>query len=865
MNHKMMHFYRIILGIFALTAVWAKAEFFVPVFVPEKSNDSMPVYGQPWQSPPFQQALQQSSGGSFTPQDGDDKKKPPPPAPAADSNSMIWLLPVLRYLIVSDGQSLHLQNNPVVGFLPFVLPVALWWFGSERALELAHHKGEVPVGDPIPVHPQTMDGNGDKGVNSQGSAQSTGKAGVPASSSQSSEQLPAGKNQPDKRKQDDNNQPPDEDPPPAKRLCDRKECPGQLLHQAIRNGDIKRVSDILDLHQNPNERWNGVLPLGLAAVLGLPEICRVLIRHGANTEAYYYQGTILCELIQNTCSLSENMPKYVPVIKVLIEEGANLPESLFVDELLYKKWDKYHFLRDMAIEQYKRRGTDLNRLRTNFGWPVLYVVADRHDRFSPSTLEWLLDTGFKSDLENFGETPLSYLLSMSHSNSVIPFAELLISHGADCSDIIPIVLMRHYDKYEYFRDLVFNKLNRAGFDLEETYLIVWVAVYANSYSKVAIEYLWNRISSVEEVWSRYQMKIMQEILQGDTAMEEAYEKNRINIVIAKRLKWLLDLGFNFTSAPEFGSHPVALLLQRYWDRYPEFREKALEQFVAENMDIGAIQPFFIRSFDLGEKTSLLFYIMSYPSDYSLQSFEWLEEHSPIFREQLASNGNQALETMLSSEPKLDPLLARMMVFFDIRALTNSAFLSIFRSMLLNWYEPNNLFDMILEKCREKEIDLNLLNINGEPLLKFMIMNAMKFCIPSEKLWLLFEKDLFPTAIEISFLPEYSIYCNDIIQGKLDVEKDDWSEYYPLLYLAYSVNHILEKTRNRTGLQFDCLVFLMNNPDIRIEDYPHLPPTLVKRATRRVLNTVQELIEEERPEFEDSESDSISDAVDVEIP
>ena len=94
-----------------------------------------------------------------------------------------------------------------------------------------------------------------------------------------------------------------------------------LLFQAIRENDLAAVRAHLDTGADYEALDNDLTPLMLAAHLGLHDIARVLIRHGAHVNARNSAGwTALMKAIYN----QEQDTGFPEVVSLLVDSGAEI-------------------------------------------------------------------------------------------------------------------------------------------------------------------------------------------------------------------------------------------------------------------------------------------------------------------------------------------------------------------------------------------------------------------------------------------------------------------------------------------------------------------------------------------------------------
>ena len=95
---------------------------------------------------------------------GDYYDLPKKPSPGQGSfrglQNTLWLVPVLRYLITVNGDSVQIEANPVVSLLPVVLQTAAsWWFHEPQLLNLMHERNETVVATSVLLTSAPVDGN----------------------------------------------------------------------------------------------------------------------------------------------------------------------------------------------------------------------------------------------------------------------------------------------------------------------------------------------------------------------------------------------------------------------------------------------------------------------------------------------------------------------------------------------------------------------------------------------------------------------------------------------------------------------------------------------------------------------------------
>ena len=92
-----------------------------------------------------------------------DFPKKPPYGRGGFSNlqQSLWLVPVLRYLITVNGDSIQMEAVPAVFLLPVLLQTASnWWFHEQQVLEVVDNKKETAIGSPFLYMEEPVDGGG---------------------------------------------------------------------------------------------------------------------------------------------------------------------------------------------------------------------------------------------------------------------------------------------------------------------------------------------------------------------------------------------------------------------------------------------------------------------------------------------------------------------------------------------------------------------------------------------------------------------------------------------------------------------------------------------------------------------------------
>ncbi|KAF5137373.1 Ankyrin repeat and KH domain-containing protein 1 [Metarhizium anisopliae] len=220
----------------------------------------------------------------------------------------------------------------------------------------------------------------------------------------------------------------------------------KLLHDAVRQGDVESVRELVCEYKRPNEPFEGCLPLVTAVCRKSHDVIKVLLEHGADVKlkdgsetsaletAICLKDQILLETLLRYCgslagygepliSLALEKEKEV-VALMLIEHGADIKQERDAwkcSALLLACNGPFPRVAQKLLEM----GADVeDRLWT--GKSALMLASHRSDL---ATAKKLIDLG--ADLEakerDGGETALSYAVLYRH----LDMTKLLVREGAD--------------------------------------------------------------------------------------------------------------------------------------------------------------------------------------------------------------------------------------------------------------------------------------------------------------------------------------------------------------------------------------------------------------------------------------------------
>ena len=232
----------------------------------------------------------ESDNWSYDSYPPDFKGKPYPDRRPQAYFNMLWLVPVLRFLVTIEGDSITLQQEPVNVLLPVILTVAgHWWFGEKLVQEHLIYNGEKVVGDPVLLasEPLDMDGTGKKGSNSGGSAFDTsgraeGGDSYGSGDAGSQQELQRNSN----NNSDDEDQGNEEDPRGGgefqrqQNTANRKSLQQMLIEKIEEQDEISVFCLLHYCGADPNSSFCGYLPIQAVLETENYKILELLLDHG---------------------------------------------------------------------------------------------------------------------------------------------------------------------------------------------------------------------------------------------------------------------------------------------------------------------------------------------------------------------------------------------------------------------------------------------------------------------------------------------------------------------------------------------------------------------------------------------------------
>ena len=370
--------------------------------------------------------------------------------------NVLWLIPVLRYVITVNGDSVRMETNPVTSLLPVVLRIAAnWWFHEQQMLDLLSVNNESIIGDPIVLMAESVDGiDGEPVKTSDQNEQKGGR------------KLPRRKRKRNLYGSNDHNENLDEgEPPPEKSFKESKseEYENSLterLHYAVKNQDERMVKTLLKAGANPNISWQEEYPIFLAAHprYSHAKICEQLLLYDANPNMLDPKNkwTPLLRLLVFTRD-HEDAARNEETIRILLRYGADYylkwKNKNIAFWLLMKYWDDYPEIRESLFDQLNTHAiTTLETLdeveRTCFS----EILLSPH-LFTESGIMFFIEQSIKHWRDR--KKPCTLLLKLTIKASCDPnYTELLcrfMSIGRACinaNDLVAVLFKLFHMEYD---------------------------------------------------------------------------------------------------------------------------------------------------------------------------------------------------------------------------------------------------------------------------------------------------------------------------------------------------------------------------------------------------------------------------------
>ena len=789
------------------------------------------------------------------------KKPSPDQGSFQNLQNTLWLVPILRYLITVNGDSVQMEANPVISLLPVVLQTAAsWWFHEQQVLDLLSFQNETIKGDPFPFTTEVVDGEDDK--DSKGSSGETA-ANSERVTSETCKKIRQRKRKYQERTPDDSDeeeyQPPQKQQQLEKNGTDEDQL-AKLLWEAINNQNALKVEELLEAGADPNIPWLLDFPLILAIELENSSICKLLLDYGAKKELVCNISnchSAMSKLLFDS-QLAESTERRASILRLLLDRNADITATVdgffrtAFHAILSKTWDNYPDIRRLALEKWNSSPQVVhNQTSTPFSH-LLFNLAENPKHFSAETLAWLIDQGADCHLLNSEKnTPLTHILNIVSKNLIqaadyAGMVEALLIHG--CGDHINIflaLLENTWDDYPWLRKLALNSFKKLGIQLHDMSfngesLLVHTAGSEN-YSLSAVEFL---IAELRESYTLSE-DILTEAL---TACLERSTKTtlarcrtcseKLKQASAYKIMILLIEGANIlVECPRQGYMTLAYIFQDTWDEYPELREFAYQQVTETDKS-------FEKIIVLG--LPLILHVSIFINEYSNETFTWILERcqnpSNFDKEQLSRCLLKALNhrskpERYSIKSTVLTLLAIRLTIFDRQDKKRKEHVQriVFRAAFLirngasclytnhgqenpalvllvdrRWDDYSELRRLAIQSIAEDEADVNAIKINRLSILQTTIEQDRQELSNS-----------IATPSGIHFLMTAGVIPLPVDIGSYARQKEylKWQYSYckPDLTAAKEINAVCKELVAQCGLKYEVIQVILQQPDLEDDD------------------------------------------------
>ena len=197
-----------------------------------------------------------------------------------------------------------------------------------------------------------------------------------------------------------------------------------LNQEDVQRGNIEKVRDMLDKGADVNvckSRDDKSVPLYWALANGHEELATLLVQHGADVNAKYGGGPLLCDAARDGNTDS---------VKFLLDNGADVGIKAKSDgstPLHLASYGCHLGIAKMLVD----KGADINA-KSNGGWTPLHEAAKGIEEKRESTVRYLIQSGADVNAKSeWGQTPLHEAARFGYTDAV----KVLIEKGADVNAI----------------------------------------------------------------------------------------------------------------------------------------------------------------------------------------------------------------------------------------------------------------------------------------------------------------------------------------------------------------------------------------------------------------------------------------------
>ena len=784
------------------------------------------------------------------------------------TNDLVMLLiPVLRYLIIAEGKDINLQNTPTTILLPVMLQTLSTWWIEEQAIEIAEERGEKVIGTPVIVYPLAVPENGDPGCKEPCD---TG-GGVSQKSSAENGKQKRKRSRWDVREKSDAFD--DDPPPPHKRTPSDEQYDSDnlslemLLNSAIHNQNIKDVEHYLEQGADPNVPYSNNYPIHLSICKKNYDIFNLLLKYGADIEVEAPGTRGRTPLVRALSEWSETDIMAAFVLR-LLQLGASVIKSdgLAFRLVLHQLWDSHPELRDLALQQLRTHGYDLNSCHKMFPYrkkPLLFnIINNLPGTYSLTVLKWAVENGLDVDATLRDSRsphwrPIDHLLyyvgkkagyKPAH-NIQSEILRVLINAGSYVSEEAFLFLLEsQWDNFHDVRRLALQSLRGRGVDIKEIkhcgvygeYSLLYEVASNRDYSALSFQWLLDEWGSTGEIPGDLWDSALNQALDVRGVCKEVVES------ISGKINILLNMGASFVHyvEPAFaritvGFSSLVRLFYTEWDNYTTFRELALQQVVKNDLSLDKMDYM---------ELPVLVHLVKEIRDCSDDGIRWilsyLSKLSSLNKEMLGVAAKALLDSVGAPEVSLSTgtyienrpqqgfyltfekqkmirikrILSRFSLLVEYGAdlfLMDGESDSVFITLLgAEWDKLPRFRIVVYQHLDSLEIDINRVKVNEVLLIRYLATLTQKNAISIPGLYFALRSGLLPYPVDASQTP-----------------------------VSQELNKIYRELYTCAGLQYGCLIVLLDHPELPVQSACNIPYDLVNRSMRRVRQCLQGVLDE----------------------
>ena len=305
---------------------------------------------------------------------------------------------------------------------------------------------------------------------------------------------------------------------------------------------------------------------------------------------------------------SVGVQELAPIIEVLIRNGADCNQATKAGEtalglLLFKEWDDFPQLRELAFDQIKNKEVEPNSLEY-CNKPLFLFMSKNLTKYSSMAFKTLLDRGLDSNIsDNLGMTPLIHVITHVISQEIsvgvevrAPIIEVLIRNGADCNQAtkagetaLGLLLFKEWDDFPQLRELAFDQIKNKevepnSLEYSNKPLFLFMSKNLTIYSSMAFKTLLDRgldSNISDNLGMTPLIHVITHVISQEISVGVEVRAPIIEVLIRN--------GASCNQATKAGVTALGLLLFKEWDDFPQLRELAFDQIKNKEVEPNSLE------------------------------------------------------------------------------------------------------------------------------------------------------------------------------------------------------------------------------------------------------------------------------------